>query len=116
MNFKTGLTDKQIKLAINEFYKYTLMFESDLINHRDEKVTIKRSTFDEVFGLAYVSSSSYALITLDTNEHVRIKQGTYIFSHLCVSDEGCTILALENSEGISRYEKISNLNLNEANK
>lgn len=103
------MNDLQISIVRNEFYSHAKRCISNkLFNHRGEKVIVSKSNLDEIFGLAYVSSGMHAIITLDTNEHVKV--GDFHYSYLAVNNKGVYVVLLDSEEN-EKHIQISYVNI-----
>ena len=80
--------------ALDKFFNCKM-----LKNHRGETVfTSILDSVEEVFGLPYVSSSSFPLMALDCNQHVFFDNNRH-FSYVFLNDCENVTLCLEDSNG-----------------
>lgn len=97
MHFKKEMTETDLMKVESNLFDY---FNSRTFkNHRGESRIIRARNFEDIFGLAYISSGPYALVTLSTNEHIFSNDvpGFY-FDHAAMDEEGNVWIELLNEE------------------
>lgn len=108
MNFIEEWNEKEMLIVESAIKKY--FRKRTFVNHRGEHVYIDPRSLDEHLGLAYVSSGAFALLTLDTNEHLFHPEfKSYWFSHAAISKEGMICLVLSDDRENEIVEEIANL-------
>lgn len=67
--------------------------------HTGKSLFISKPEIEDVLGLPYTSSSSYAMLSMDCNVHIHSNDfKSYHFDHVGIDDNGSVVLVLMNSK------------------
>lgn len=82
------------------------LFKNEPLKNHNGKIlkVITRDNLQDVFGLAYTSSSSYAMLSLDTNNYIYLNDKDR-FSHVVIYNQDI-LLVTQDKEENEKYYKI----------